>query len=100
MMIRTAIVASLLVVSACNQGESVFAQLNTATVIPLDPITVEVDGKEYEVRRSIHEFPNSSRTRWAIVKDGQIISCLKPTVESCGEALRGESRGGGGGGMY
>ncbi len=94
---RILAVTSLFAFAACAQ-EEVLGQFERADRVALEPIQVEIGGKPYEVRRNRDTFPSGRVViRWAVIKDGQVVSCREPTVESCERALKGverESRGG------
>ena len=90
-MTRIGLTAGILLMAGCSQME--MPPMQTADRVKLEPIQVEIDGKPYEVRRNQDTFPSGRvEIRWAVVKDGQIVSCREPTVESCKRALDGLER--------
>jgi len=58
-------------------------------------MTLEIDGKAYEIRRKLFEGedPADNYEAWAIVVDGTAFSCNAPSRAACEAALKRAAQG-------
>ena len=64
------------------------------TLEAMAPTTINVDGTEYQVKRSLHTTVEGETSEgWSVVYEGLAVSCPEPTELSCTNALK-DFRGG------